>query len=212
MDIIIALVALLFAIPLCIPIILILRLTGEGEIFYLQERIGYKNRKFRIYKFATMLKDSPNMGTGDVTLKNDTRVLPFGKFLRKTKINELPQIINVLNGTMSIVGARPLMTQSFNQYSEDVKAIIYATPPGITGIGSLIFRDEETIIDNSGMDPRFFYENYILPYKGSVEKWYQANKSTWLDIKIIFFTAWLVIFPTSNLVKYAFKRLPPRTF
>lgn len=212
LDLVIATVALIIFLPFLLPIVILLRLTGEGKVFYLQERIGYKNKPFKIWKFATMLENSPNIGTGDVTVKNDPRVLPMGGFLRKTKLNELPQIINVLNGSMSIVGARPLMKPSFDMYSADVKKVIYNTPPGITGIGSLIFRDEESIIDQSGMDPRAFYEKYILPYKGEVEIWYQSNKTLWLDIQIIFLTAWVIIFKTSNLPYKILKGLPVRSF
>lgn len=212
MDVVIAGISLIIFLPLFIPIILILKFSGEGEVFYFQERIGKKNRPFNIWKFATMLKNSPNMGTGDVTVKNDPRVLPIGKFLRKTKINELPQIINVLIGEMSIVGARPLVDVSFNQYSDSVKKVIYNTPPGITGIGSLIFRDEESIIDKSELPPREFYEKYIIPYKGEVEVWYQNNKSVFLDCKIIFLTAWSILFPKNNLTNKLFKTLPKRPF
>ena len=113
---------------------------------------------------------------------------------------------------MSIVGARPLMEQSFSQYSEQVKEVIYNTPPGITGIGSIVFRDEESIIDKSDLPPREFYEKFILPYKGEVEMWYQKNKSLFLDIKIIFLTAWVIIFPKSNLINTAFNDLPHRSF
>lgn len=211
-DIIIALVALIICLPFLLPIALILKFTGEGEVFYLQDRVGTGNRLFSIWKFATMLKNSPNIGTGDVTVKNDSRVLPMGKFLRKSKINELPQIINVLNGTMSIVGARPLMPQSFSQYSDEVKKVIYATPPGLTGLGSLIFRDEETIIDQSGIDPRFFYEKFILPYKGQLEIWYQQHAGILLDFKIIFLTGWMIIFPESKIIEKTFKNLPDRPF
>ena len=212
LDLVIATIALIIFLPFLLPIAILLRLTGEGKVFYLQERIGYKNKPFNIWKFATMLENSPNIGTGDVTIKNDPRVLPMGGFLRKTKLNELPQIINVLNGSMSIVGARPLMKPSFDMYNPDVKKVIYNTPPGITGIGSLIFRDEESIIDQSGMEPRAFYEKYILPYKGEVEIWYQNNKSLWLDICIIFLTAWVILFPKSNLVYQIFSDLPKRSF
>ena len=211
-DILIAGLALIILSPILILAIIILLVTGEHEVFYFQKRIGYKNKPFYIWKFATMLENSPNIGTGDVTIKNDPRVLPMGGFLRKTKLNELPQIINVLNGSMSIVGARPLMKPSFDMYNPDVKKVIYNTPPGITGIGSLIFRDEESIIDQSGMEPRAFYEKYILPYKGEVEIWYQNNKSLWLDICIIFLTAWVILFPKSNLVYQIFSDLPKRSF
>lgn len=212
LDILIAAFSLILFLPLFLPIIIILKLSGEGEVFYLQERIGKFNKPFKIWKFATMLKNSPNMGTGDVTVKNDPRVLPIGKFLRKTKINELPQIINVLIGEMSIVGARPLVDVSFNQYSEKVKKVIYNTPPGITGIGSLIFRDEESIIAQSSLPPREFYEKKIIPYKGEVEKWYQTNQNLFIDFKIIFLTAWTIIFPKSQLIYKVFPTLPLRPF
>lgn len=212
LDIALSVIALLLLSPLLLPIVLLLKWTGEGEVFYFQKRIGHKNQPFNIWKFATMLKNSPNLGTGDVTVKNDPRVLPIGRFLRKTKINELPQIINVLRGEMSIVGARPLVDVSFNQYPDDVKAVIYNTPPGITGIGSLIFRDEESIIAASGMEPRAFYEKYILPYKGSVEKWYQQHKSITVDMLIIFLTALSIVFPKNQLVYSIFKTLPRQNF
>ena len=117
-DILISFLALIILIPLFIPIILILRLTGEGEIFYFQERVGLDNKTIKIYKFATMLKNSEQMGTGIYTAKNDPRILPFGNFLRKTKINELPQIINILNGDISLVGPRPLIRKTFELYKE----------------------------------------------------------------------------------------------
>ena len=99
--------ALVLLSPLLLPLMFILRVTGEGEIFFPQSRVGRGGKDFKLYKFATMLKDSPNMGTGTVTVKNDPRVLPMGGFLRKTKINELPQLINIFNGDMSVIGPRP---------------------------------------------------------------------------------------------------------
>lgn len=212
MDLIIATVAFVLFSPLLIPIAIALRFSGEGEVFYFQERVGLKNKPFDIWKFATMLRNSPNIGTGDVTVKNDPRVLPMGNFLRKTKINELPQIINVFNGTMSIVGARPLTRISVDMYSPDVQEVIYNSPPGITGIGSIVFRDEETLIDKSGMPARAFYEKFILPHKGNLEKWYQINKSLYVDIMIVFLTAWVIIFSKSNLVYKVFPDLPKRSF
>ena len=212
MDLIIATVAFILFSPLLIPIAIALRFSGEGEVFYFQERAGLNNKPFNIWKFATMLKNSPNIGTGDVTVKNDPRVLPMGNFLRKTKINELPQIINVFNGTMSIVGARPLTRISVDMYSPDVQEVIYDSPPGITGIGSIVFRDEETLIDKSGMPAREFYEKFILPHKGNLEKWYQLNKSLYVDIMIVFLTAWVIVFSKSNLVYKVFPDLPKRSF
>jgi lipopolysaccharide/colanic/teichoic acid biosynthesis glycosyltransferase len=96
LDIIVSLFSLIILLPVFIPIIIILRLSGEGEVFYFQERYGIYNSRFQIWKFATMLKNSMNIGTGSITLQNDPRVTKVGAFLRKTKINELPQIINIL--------------------------------------------------------------------------------------------------------------------
>ena len=114
LDITVSLFALTVLFPLFVPIMIILRVTAEGEVFYFQERIGLKNSRFHIWKFATMLKNSMNMGSGSITLKNDFRVTSIGKFLRKTKINELPQIINILKGDISLVGPRPLVTKTFS--------------------------------------------------------------------------------------------------
>ena len=95
-DLVIAFTSLIVLSPLLIVVSLILKFTGEGEVFYLQNRLGYLNSEFKIIKFATMLKNSPNIGTGSITVRDDPRVLPMGRFLRKSKINELPQIINVM--------------------------------------------------------------------------------------------------------------------
>jgi lipopolysaccharide/colanic/teichoic acid biosynthesis glycosyltransferase len=209
-DIILSLVVLIILSPLLLPIVILLKLTGEGYVFYYQKRIGYKNEYFDIIKFATMLKNSPNMGTGSITLRNDPRVLPMGRFLRITKINELPQILNVLRGDMSLVGPRPLVDRTFNAYPEPVRCRVYESRPGITGIGSVVFRDEEEMISKSGLPPHEFYEKYVAPYKGELEIWYNKHKSFWVDIAIIFLTAWVVVFPKSRLVYRVFKDLPER--
>src|SRR2546426_755943 len=106
LDLILCLAALLALLPLFLVIVVVLSMTGEHEVFFRQRRIGYGNRSFGLWKFVTMMKDSPETGT--ITAANDPRILPVGRFLRKTKINELPQLINVLKGDMSIVGPRPL--------------------------------------------------------------------------------------------------------
>jgi len=112
-DVLFSTLFLIMLIPLFIIVIPILKFTGEGEIFFLQDRIGKDGKKFKLIKFATMLKDSPNMPLGTLTIKNDPRILPFGGILRKTKVNELPQFINVLLGDMSIIGPRPQTEQCF---------------------------------------------------------------------------------------------------
>ena len=207
-DLFISIVALVLLSPLFLIIMIILKFTGEGEVFYLQERLGYLNKKFNIIKFATMKKNSPNIGSGSLTLRGDTRVLPFGKFLRKSKINELPQIFNVMIGDMSIVGPRPQMQVDFDKFPIDKRTKIYKSRPGITGIGSIIFRDEEKWISDYDGDKHEFYRNKIAPYKAEVEIWYYKNQSLLIDFKLIFLTAWVIIFPNSNVIDKIFNSLP----
>ncbi len=206
-DIILSGLALLVLLPMFIIVIFILKLTGEGEIFFLQERIGKDGKFFNLYKFATMLKDSPNLGTGTITTKEDPRVLPVGKFLRKTKINELPQLLNIFFGHMSVIGPRPLTPETFESYSDDIKEIIKTVKPGLSGIGSIIFRDEEEIMDGE-MATTNFYNNTIAPYKGSLEIWFVSNKSLYIYFVSIFVTIWAVINPKSKIAWKLFSNLP----
>ena len=187
---------------------LILKLTGEGEIFYFQERVGLNNKTIKIFKFATMLKNSEQMGSGIYTAKNDPRILPFGNFLRKTKINELPQIINILNGDISLVGPRPLIRKTFELYNDEEQKIIFSMKPGLTGIGSIVFRNEEEILNNTNMDLEEFYEKYITPYKAQLELWYKKNQSFLCDLQIIFLTSWAILLKESRLPWIIFKDLP----
>jgi lipopolysaccharide/colanic/teichoic acid biosynthesis glycosyltransferase len=170
--------------------------------------MGYKNGEFYIWKFATMLRNSPNILTGSITLRNDPRVTFTGKYLRAMKLNELPQIINVLKGDMSLVGPRPQMEVDYLAYSPDVRKRIYDVKPGITGIGSIVFRDEEKIISSSGSNPRVFYNNIIAPYKGDLEIWYQENMSFLVDLKLLFLTLLVLFNPRMKVVRF-FKSLPP---
>jgi len=196
--------------PFLIPIMIILRFSGEGHVWYFQERIGFKNKKFDIWKFATMLKNSPSMGTGSITLRNDPRVTTVGKYLRMSKINELPQLFNVLRGEMSFVGPRPQMMVDFLAYPAHVQKKIYDSKPGITGIGSVVFRDEERLISNAGQDPKQFYKEHIAPYKGALELWYLEHKNLWVDFKLLVLTFWVIIFPKEIQIERWFNDLPPK--
>lgn len=206
-DVFFSSAALFFLSPILVPIAIVLKFSGEGEIFFLQERVGKNGKLFKLLKFATMLKNSQNIGTGTVTMKNDSRILPVGKFLRKTKINELPQLINILLGHMSVIGPRPLTIQTFNSYSETTQNIIKKVRPGLSGIGSIIFRGEEEIMegDSASID---FYENIIAPYKGSLEEWFVYNKSIHIYFISIFITLYVVVIPSSKIVWKVFKTLP----
>lgn len=210
LDAAVAAVSLLVLTPLLLPVMLALRLTGEGEVFYRQNRVGHRNSTFGIWKFATMLKNSPNMGTGSLTVRHDPRVTPVGRSLRATKINELPQLLNVLTGDMSFVGPRPQMTVDFEVYPPEVRERIYTVRPGVTGIGSIVFRDEERLLSKEGIDPIPFYRDHIAPYKGALEMWYLDRQSFALDARLVLLTAWVVLRPESTIVYRTFPDLPPR--
>ena len=214
-DIVSSSIVCIILAPFLLPIVILLRLTSEGEVFYLQERIGLNKKPFMIFKFATMLKNSSKMAGGIITVQDDPRVTFMGGFLRKSKINELPQLLNIIFGDMSVVGPRPVMKASFEAYPSEIQEVIYNVKPGLTGIGSIIFRDEEDLISNvknDGGDIWDFYKNTIYPFKGEVEIWYQNNKSLFLDIKLIFITAWVIFSPNSKIYEKWFKDLPKRSF
>ncbi|CAN1531164.1 WcaJ Sugar transferases involved in lipopolysaccharide synthesis [Methylophilaceae bacterium] len=206
-DIIFSSLALLALSPLIIPLVVLLRLSGEGEIFYKQNRVGVNGKSFGLLKFATMLKNSPNLGTGNMTVKKDPRILPLGNFLRKTKINELPQLLNILLGDMSIIGPRPLTQDHFDSYIPSVQLAIASVQPGLSGIGSIVFRDEEEMLHQHA-DAKQFYKEYISPYKGSLEAWYVKNNGLWTYFTLIVLTVWVVIFSKSKAAWNIFPSLP----
>lgn len=207
LDIALSGLGLLVLSPLLVPIAIALRLTGEGEVFFIQQRVGRGGQPFGLYKFATMLKNSPNLGTGTVTVKNDPRVLPLGRFLRKTKINELPQLLNIFKGDMSIIGPRPQTQRCFDAFPARSQAEIIKVRPGLSGIGSIVFRDEEELM-HASKEPERFYDQVIMPYKGALEEWYVAHQGLWTYLAAIFVTAWVVLFPESRLAWRAFPQLP----
>lgn len=206
-DIVFSGLTLLALSPLLVPIVIILKCSGEGEVFFLQERIGKEGAVFKLFKFATMLKDSPNLGTGTVTMRGDPRVLPVGKFLRKTKINELPQVLNIFFGDMSVIGPRPLTAQTFGSYSDSTQAVIKQVRPGLSGVGSIIFRGEEDIMHGATASVDF-YDNVIAPYKGALEEWFVSNKNLYIYFMAIFTTVWAVLFPKTTVAWTVFKGLP----
>lgn len=200
-------IALLILSPLFAIIVLVLKLTGEGEVFFLQERVGKNKEMFNLYKFVTMLKNSPNTETGTVTIKNDPRVLPVGVFLRKTKINELPQLLNVFIGDMSLVGPRPQTQRCFDSFSAGSQKIIAQIKPGLSGIGPIIFRDEEGILEGHD-DTMEFYDTVINRYKGDIEAWYADKQNLLMYFILISLTVWVVLFSKSDLIWRIFKDLP----
>ena len=208
LDIILSFIALVVLFPLLLPVKLILLLTGEHYIFYGQKRVGFKNKPFKIWKFATMLKASPSLGAGSITLRNDPRVFPFGRILRKSKINELPRLFNILIGDMSIIGLRPLMKVDFDKYSKEIQDKIYNVRPGLTGIASIIFADEEKFHSDTEIYPHKFDRLYIAPYKGALELWYQRKCNFYTDMIIVFLTVVMVFNAESKLPFRFFLDLP----
>ena len=205
-DILFSFLALLILSPFFIMIILILKFTGEGEVFYFQERIGQNKEFFRLFKFCTMLKNSPNIGSGTITIKDDPRILPFGKFLRKSKINELPQLINILIGDMSVIGPRPMTEENFSFYDDHHQKIISSLKPGLSGIGSIIFRNEEQMLIE-GESSVQFYKNIIAPYKSRLEEWYSNHSDIGTYFLLIIFTIISLIFSNSFIWNF-FRDLP----
>jgi len=132
------------------------------------------------------------------------------KGCRKTKINELPQLWNILKGDISFVGPRPLTPNTFEFYSIDIQKNLTSICPGLTGVGSIVFRDEESLINFSLKKPEIFYKEDIAPYKGTLETWFSDNININVYFKIILLTVWVIIFPKSNLIYRVFPELPSK--
>lgn len=207
-DILFSGIAIIILLPFMIPIMIGLKLTGEHDIFYKQPRIGKGGKPFGVMKFATMLRNSPNMAGGVLTQKDDPRILPMGKFLRKTKINELPQLLNIFVGQMSVIGPRPQAKAHYDLYSDEVKAAIDTVAPGLSGLGSVAFRDEEDML-NAVADRDHFHDTVIAPYKGTLEVWFVQHRTLGVYFNLIWLTVLAVLKPSSKGWRRAFKDLPP---
>lgn len=206
-DIFFSFLALVFLSPLLILIAFFLKITGEGEIFYFQKRVGLDEKEFNLIKFATMMKNSESLGSGTITIDNDFRILPFGKILRKTKINELPQILNVLKGDMSLIGPRPLVKSGYDSYPENLKYRLSKIKPGLSGISSIILRNEENILSKVN-NPIEFHSTVLSSFKATLEVWYDERKSLLMYFCLIFITVWKIFFKGSKILFLIFKSLP----
>lgn len=160
-----------------------IKLDSEGPVFYRGERVGKDGKPFRIFKFRTMVKDAEKMG-GPSTSADDPRLTKFGKFLRKYKLDELPQLINVLKGEMSLVGPRPEVPSEVETYNEETKKIILSVKPGMTDLATLANLHEEEILKGSE-DPHQTYRKLIKPRKLKLAVEYVKKRSFWLDLVII---------------------------
>lgn len=208
-DFLLALCSIAFLLPVMTPILILLKFTGDGEVFYYQKRKGKYGKDFFLIKLSTMEKDSIHSGMGSITVRDDPRIKFMGHTLRRWKINELPQVVNILLGDLSVVGPRPLIegTTGYNAYSDETKAKIFSNRPGLTGIGSIVFRDEEAILSRVDR-PHDFFLREIAPYKAALELWYYENKSLNVDLMIIICTIFSIVLPKSRMHEKFFVGLP----
>ena len=184
-DILFSLIGLICLFPFFIFISFFIFITSKGGVFFVQLRVGKNNKDFKLYKFRTMFLNSDSKGLLTVG-NNDKRITKLGYYLRKNKLDELPQLINVLNGTMSIVGPRPEVRKYVNLYNSEQKSIL-DVKPGITDFASLMYYNENEILANS-VNPEETYINEIMPIKLELNKQYINEMSLLTDLKIIFKT------------------------
>jgi len=184
-DILFSLIGLICLFPFFIFISFFIFITSKGGVFFVQLRVGKNNKDFKLYKFRTMFLNSDNKGLLTVG-NNDKRITKLGYYLRKNKLDELPQLINVLNGTMSLVGPRPEVRKYVNLYNSEQKSIL-DVKPGITDLASIMYYNENEILANS-VNPEQTYINEIMPIKLELNKQYINEMSLLTDLKIIFKT------------------------
>ena len=182
-DIAFALLALLLLGPLLLLVALWVRLDSPGPVFFRQQRVGRSGQLFDIYKFRTMQTGAEAMGP-QITVGEDARITRAGVWLRRAKVDELPQFLNVLRGDMSVVGPRPEVPRYVAQYPADVRETVLSVRPGITDLASIEFRDESALLARSS-DPERTYVEQILPAKLRHAQEYVRTRSLWLDLRII---------------------------
>lgn len=187
-DILCSLLGLVVLSPVLLVVSVLVAVTSPGGVFFRQERIGKDGKPFRIFKFRSMRKDNAGL---KITTGNDSRITPVGRFLRKSKIDELPQLINVLVGDMSFVGPRPEVADYVNLYTPYQRQVLLVRP-GITGLASIRFRNENDLLTASD-DPNRTYVEQIMPRKIDLDLEYIPHASVFYDIKLIFQTFAVVI-------------------
>jgi len=189
-DIVCSLILLVILSPVMLVLSLMIVCDSKGGVFYRQERVTTNGRIFKIFKFRTMVKDADKKGTL-VTVGNDSRITRVGKLLRKARLDEFPQLINVLLGDMSFVGTRPEVQKYVERYNNEMYATLLM-PAGITSTASIMYKDEDEILSNCE-DVDETYINKVLPEKMKYNLEYIENFNFFYDIKIMFMTVWAVI-------------------
>jgi lipopolysaccharide/colanic/teichoic acid biosynthesis glycosyltransferase len=182
LDIVVSLIGLICLLPLMLLVAVLIKLDSSGPIFFRQERIGRGFRPFQIFKFRTMV-DNPRTTGALITFAKDPRITRMGRILRATKIDEIPQLINVLNGEMSLVGPRPEVRRYVEAFQKDYEEILQVRP-GLTDLASLKYRNEEALLGNSD-NPETEYVMRVLPDKIRLAKDYLQHSSFFFDLKLI---------------------------
>jgi lipopolysaccharide/colanic/teichoic acid biosynthesis glycosyltransferase len=190
-DFVVALAAMVVVSPIIIAVGLIIKLTSPGPVFYRGIRIGRYGLPFRMFKFRTMVINAENLG-GSATAEDDPRITPIGRFIRRYKLDEFPQFLNVLLGDMSLVGPRPEVKKYVDMYTEQEKTILNLRP-GITDWAS-IWNSNEAVVLEGSQDPEKTYEELIRPTKLTLQLFYACNPSLWVDVKILFHTFCKLLF------------------
>ena len=190
-DFIASFFGLILLIPIFVIVALWIKADSRGPIFFRQERVGFQGINFRIHKFRTMVLDAEKKGK-QITVGTDSRITIVGEFLRKYKLDELPQLIDVLVGNMSLVGPRPEVSKYIDYYSDDEKHDVLSVKPGITDNASIEFRNENELLASSD-DPEATYINEVLPKKIALYRKYVRERSFFGDVAIIFKTIFLII-------------------
>ncbi len=180
-DILAAFIGLVVLSPLFSAIAIAIKLDSPGPVFYRAQRVGKDGRLFRLYKFRSMVADADRRGPG-ITATGDTRITPVGRFLRRTKLDELPQLINVLRGEMSLVGPRPEDPRYVALYTPEQRRVL-AVRPGITSAASLVYRHEEQLL--AGEDWETVYRTKVLPDKLAIDLAYLERRTLASDLKLI---------------------------
>ena len=194
-DLLLAGLALLLLSPFLLVVGLLVKLSCRGPAFFSQTRIGLDGKPFRLWKFRTMVLGAEQQG-GQLTAAGDPRVSGVGRWLRRFKIDELPQVWNVLIGDMSFVGPRPEVPRYVN-INNPIWRSILRVRPGITGLASLIYRNEDSVLAGSA-DPELRYLEFVLPDKLNLSLPYVCQASLWLDVKLILATVRLVLLPAAS--------------
>ena len=189
-DIVVSLLGILITSPILLVVSVLIKLTSKGPVFYKQERIGKGEKPFFILKFRTMVVNADQQGL-KITVGGDKRITGVGKFLRKSKLDELPQLFNVFAGQMSLVGPRPEVAEYVSLYNEEQRKVL-SVRPGITDYASVCFRNENEILAEAE-NPQKEYIEHIMPLKLRYNAKYIEEMSVWTDLKLIFLTLYVIL-------------------